>query len=79
MTDLNEKILAEINRLENVNSLSLAKTLSVDHQKIVSAIKSLQCHDGVITVEMETVKKWELTKEGEMVAEKGRLMLQLTS
>jgi len=71
MSDLPEKILLEIEKINQVNSLTLAKSFACDHQKIVGAIKSLECLLDVITCNMESVKRWELTKEGEMVAEKG--------
>ena len=75
MSDLPEKILLELERSGNIKSLDLAKLFSTDHQKIVGAIKSLQCHDDMIIAEMESVKRWELTKEGELVADKGRIKL----
>ena len=40
-------------------------------QKVVGAIKSLECLGDVIQSNMETVKRWQLTKEGEQVAERG--------
>ena len=75
MSDLPEKILLEIERSGKVNSPDLAKLFSSDHQKIVGAIKSLECLGDLITSNMESVKRWELTKEGDMVAEKGRVEL----
>ena len=71
MTDLPEKILYEIEKKGEVSSLDLAGLFSTDHQKIVGAIKSLQCQENMINAEMESIKRLELTKEGEMVAEKG--------
>jgi phenylalanyl-tRNA synthetase alpha chain len=73
MSDLPEKILLEIERSDSVGvkSLDLAKIFSTDHQRIVGAIKSLECLDGMIEADMESVKRWDLTKEGELVAEKG--------
>ena len=75
MSDIPEKILLEIEKCGKVSSHGLAKILSTDHQKIVGAIKSLQCLEDMITAEMESVKRWELTKEGEIVAEKGKTEL----
>jgi len=71
MSDLPEKILNEIEKKGEVSSLDLSGLFSTDHQKIVGAIKSLQCHEDMINAEMESIKRLELTKEGEMVAEKG--------
>ena len=71
MADLPEKILLEIERHGSVKSSALAKLYDTDHQKIVGAIKSLECLDDMIEAEMESVKRWDLSKEGELVVEKG--------
>jgi len=71
MSDLPEKILLEIEKHGSVKSSDLSKVFNTDHQKIVGAIKSLECLDDMIEADMETVKRWDLSKEGELVAEKG--------
>ena len=40
-------------------------------QKIVGVIKSLESLGDVVSSQMETVKRWQLTKEGEEVADRG--------
>ena len=42
MAELAEKLLQLIAEKEQINTLNVAKELSVDHQKIVGAVKSLQ-------------------------------------
>ena len=54
-----------------LSSLDIAKTLNEDHQRIVGAIKSLECLDSVIQTEAVSTKVWELTKEGEEIADRG--------
>ena len=71
MADLPEKILLEIEKHGSVKSSDLSRLFNTDHQKIVGAIKSLECLDDMIKADMETVKRWDLSKEGELVAEKG--------
>ena len=73
MADLPEKILLEIEKHGSVKSSDLSKVFNTDHQKIVGAIKSLECLDDMIEADMETVKRWDLSKEGELVAEKGKV------
>ncbi|CAF98221.1 unnamed protein product [Tetraodon nigroviridis] len=61
--------------LENLNdgidSLEAAKSLSVDHQVIVGAVKSLQASENVISAELRSSKHWGLTVEGTEVVEQG--------
>jgi len=71
MSELSDKILQFLDKNDNLQSLDFAKELAVDHQKIVGAIKSLESLGDVIKSEMETVKRWTLTKEGEDVSKKG--------
>jgi len=71
MSEVAEKILLELDKNPKVESLEFASRLSIDHQTVVGAIKSLESLGDVIKSEMVTVKRWQLTKEGEIVAEKG--------
>ena len=71
MSEVSEKILLELDKNPKVESLEFASRLSIDHQTVVGAIKSLESLGDVIKSEMVTVKRWQLTREGEIVAEKG--------
>ena len=42
MADL-EPFLRQLDQADAIDSVDLAKTLNVDHQKVVGAIKSIQC------------------------------------
>lgn len=42
MADFTEALLTEVDRTGDVDTLSLAKKLDIDHQKLVGAVKSLQ-------------------------------------
>ena len=70
-SDLNEDILKVINIQGKTNSLKLAEKLSQDHNKVVGAIKSLQCLGDVIKSEQCSSKKFELTEEGEQIVARG--------
>ncbi|XP_012681262.1 phenylalanine--tRNA ligase alpha subunit isoform X2 [Clupea harengus] len=54
-----------------VDSQDVAITLSVDHQVVVGAVKSLQSLGDIISAEQRSSKHWELTGEGQETAEKG--------
>jgi len=69
--NLPELILVEIEKSGSVSSQDLARKLNCDHQRIVGAVKSLQCHEDVVNVSMESIKRWELTEEGREVSENG--------
>jgi len=71
MSEVSEKILLELDKNPKVESLEFASRLSIDHQTVVGAIKSLESLGDVIKSEMVTVKRWQLTREGQIVAEKG--------
>lgn len=71
MSELQDRVLKEIDINGKLESLSFATKASVDHQKIVGVIKSLESLGNVVDSQMETVKRWQLTKEGEEVVEKG--------
>jgi len=61
---LTENILQFLTHTELVDSRTLAKEFEVEHQKIVGAIKSLQCLGEVISAEQQTDHKIELSEEG---------------
>uniref|UniRef100_A0A671Y3A7 phenylalanine--tRNA ligase n=1 Tax=Sparus aurata TaxID=8175 RepID=A0A671Y3A7_SPAAU len=56
---------------DGVDSLEVASSLGVDHQVIVGAVKSLQALGDVISAELRSSKRWELTEEGTEIAEQG--------
>ena len=69
--ELPERILGHLGQHGTADSLSLAAAWHVDHQKVVGAIKSLECLDNVIGAEIESKTRWELTGEGKEVAKRG--------
>lgn len=69
--NLPEQILLEIETHGTVKTSDLATKFDWEHQRVVGAVKSLQCLDEVVTASMDTVKRWELTEEGEQVVAKG--------
>jgi len=71
MSELPEKVLNYLDKAGDTTSSTLAIQLGEDHQKVVGAIKSLECLEDVITASIETVKRWELSGEGRLVVEKG--------
>ncbi len=72
MMDLPEKILQRLSSSgDAVDSLSLASEWGLDHQKVVGAVKSLQCLDAVVRAEERSSTAWGLTAEGKEVADKG--------
>uniref|UniRef100_A0A336MBU6 phenylalanine--tRNA ligase n=1 Tax=Culicoides sonorensis TaxID=179676 RepID=A0A336MBU6_CULSO len=70
-TQLHEQILKYLDDHEKVDTLDLAAEYNLDHQKIVGAVKSIEAHGNLINSEITSRKKWELTGEGQEVAEKG--------
>ncbi|XP_040202423.1 phenylalanine--tRNA ligase alpha subunit [Rana temporaria] len=54
-----------------LDSLELAQTLGVDHQQVVGAVKSLQSLGEIIEAEQRSSKKWELSSEGQEIAQEG--------
>jgi len=66
-----EEILGVLADESKTTSTALAGKFNCDHQKIVGAIKSLEALGDVISTEIVTVKKWQLSEEGEQVAKKG--------
>ena len=71
--ELPERILSELDKgkASFLDSFDLSKAYNVDHQKIVGAIKSLECLGNVIGSESHVIKRWELTDEGEIVVKNG--------
>ena len=71
--ELPEKILKSIDdsQTSSVDSLSLADNYGIDHQKIVGGIKSLESLGEVIKSESYVIQKWQLTKEGDLMAKNG--------
>ncbi|CAK1579759.1 unnamed protein product [Parnassius mnemosyne] len=68
--ELNERILHYLNNVDTVDTLKLASEFNEDHQKIVGAVKSIEALDMVKSDAVKSTK-WELTEEGQLVAEKG--------
>jgi len=69
--NLNEEILKLLNERSTLNSLTLSNELSIDHQKIVGAIKSLQSFGDIIKSTQNETKRFDLTKEGQLIVENG--------
>lgn len=68
--ELNERILRRLAEVDKVDTLLLASEFNEDHQKIVGAVKSLEALE-MVTSEAVKGTKWELTEEGQLVADKG--------
>lgn len=68
--ELNERILHYLEKCETADTLKIASEFSEDHQKVVGAVKSLEALEMVVS---EAVKntRWELTGEGQQVADNG--------
>ena len=66
--EMQEKILAFLEKSATGDTLALADLWKCDHQKIVGAVKSLECLDDVIKAEAKSSKKWEVTDEGKEVS-----------
>uniref|UniRef100_A0AAA9TS71 Phenylalanine--tRNA ligase alpha subunit n=3 Tax=Bos TaxID=9903 RepID=A0AAA9TS71_BOVIN len=54
-----------------LDSAELATELGVEHQTVVGAVKSLQALGQIIETELRSTKRWELTAEGEEIAQEG--------
>uniref|UniRef100_A0A452FPF6 Phenylalanine--tRNA ligase alpha subunit n=1 Tax=Capra hircus TaxID=9925 RepID=A0A452FPF6_CAPHI len=54
-----------------LDSAELATELGVEHQSVVGAVKSLQALGQIIETELRSTKRWELTAEGEEIAQEG--------
>ena len=64
--ELPETLLKKLDQSsgKSLNSLELAESLKIEHQKIVGAIKSLESLGNVIEAKSFVNKKWQLTNEG---------------
>ncbi|KAK6643923.1 hypothetical protein RUM43_000188 [Polyplax serrata] len=69
--DLTDVILKTVDTELSVDTYELAAVLSEDHQKVIGAVKSLQSLGNLINGEPKVHTFWELTKEGEGVADNG--------
>lgn len=69
--EIGEKILLCVSERASVDTLELAKILTLDHQKIVGALKSIQAIGDLLKVEQKNEKIWELTEEGASVVKNG--------
>ncbi|CAG0894991.1 unnamed protein product [Cyprideis torosa] len=70
-SEIGEKLLQELSKVESVNSLEAAQKYGIDHQKIVGAIKSLQSLGEVVNAELQSRRILQLTGEGEEIAHNG--------
>ncbi|XP_042361800.1 LOW QUALITY PROTEIN: phenylalanine--tRNA ligase alpha subunit-like [Plectropomus leopardus] len=71
-TGVVETLLRRIEKADDgVDSLEAAGSLGLDHQVIVGAVKSLQALGDLISAELRSSKRWELTDEGREIAEQG--------
>lgn len=68
--ELNERILHHLDKNDKVDTLQLASEFNEDHQKIVGAVKSLEALE-MVTSEAVKSSRWELTGEGQQVADNG--------
>jgi len=71
VTELPERLLALLAISDKVSSFEAASSWSVDHQRVVGAVKSLQSWDNVVGVEEVTDTLWTLTSEGQEVVARG--------
>ncbi|KAL8582118.1 hypothetical protein ACOMHN_004038 [Nucella lapillus] len=71
MADYREIVLQEVDKTGEVDTLRLAKTLGVDHQVLVGAVKSLQSLGDILHVEQVQNKFLQLTEEGRAVVTNG--------
>ncbi|ESN91107.1 hypothetical protein HELRODRAFT_90419 [Helobdella robusta] len=71
MSDFVELVLTTLTSQGKFDSLNLSEKLSIDHQKIVGAVKSLQSLGDVISTEQTSQTRWQLTPEGQEVMERG--------
>ncbi|XP_056636780.1 phenylalanine--tRNA ligase alpha subunit [Diorhabda sublineata] len=71
MAQLIENILKYLSDNGEVNSLKLSNVFNEDHQKIIGAVKSIQAHGDLISAEVVTDKKIELTEEGNFISSNG--------
>ncbi|KAK3520503.1 hypothetical protein QTP70_024119 [Hemibagrus guttatus] len=71
-TGVLESLLRLVEKVDGgIDSQDVAGSLSMDHQVVVGAVKSLQSLGEVIEAEQRSSKHWELTGEGCEIAEHG--------
>lgn len=70
-SELVEKILNYLEKVDYVDTLDLASAFKEDHQKIVGAVKSIEALGELIKSETTTRKQWMLTDEGKNVVNHG--------
>ncbi|KAK0403832.1 hypothetical protein QR680_017147 [Steinernema hermaphroditum] len=68
---LSEYLLAHIDSNGSFESIDFAEDQSIDHQKVIGAIKSLLTHEGLINSEDYVVTRISLTDEGSALSENG--------
>lgn len=68
--ELNERILHYLDKTDKVDTIKLANEFEEDHQKIVGAVKSLEALEMVVSEPTKSTR-WELTGEGQQVADLG--------
>lgn len=68
--ELNERILHYLDKNDKVDTIKLASEFEEDHQKIVGAVKSLEALEMVVSEPTKSTR-WELTGEGQQVANLG--------
>ncbi len=69
-SDISARILERLT-VGEVDSLAVSREWSVDHQRVVGAIKSLECLDDVVRAEIQSGSSWQLTEEGKEVVSRG--------
>lgn len=69
--ELTERILQHIELTGSVNTLDLVHVLNENHQKIIGALKSIEANGDLVHSEPTSCKTWELTEEGQQVAQNG--------
>lgn len=73
MADQNivQEVLGIIDCNNEINTLTIATLLDVDHQKIVGTIKSLNEFKDFIEIKQLSEKKWQPTQEGDLIVDRG--------
>lgn len=71
LVELTEQILKYIDENGEVDTLDLVSVFSVDHQKIIGALKSIEANGELLNATQTSHKSWELTDEGKDVLANG--------
>lgn len=72
MTELSDRILKYLSKIDEISTLELAKIFDEDHQKVIGALKSIQASGNLLNAVQQNDKFIELTDEGKEVAAKGK-------